>query len=416
MKKIFKLFTFVIFASLLFGCSKEENTRRYANIENGSTALVEGLHKDAGTVSYEGFYNTIRDADKKVVYNKVIETIAKKEIDFTLQGNQDWYKNEINRLMMEKYVDTKEFFKNDKFEEEFLVQHLKAKLYDVSCETGSGNLLDPNYFTCDYSNYIEASLRYEAYENMLIQKYIVDKKANLINRFEFRNVSYYKVKKDTENGNFVTLDYMSNLLDELSAGTNTLMDAANALKASKLEKIDEEYNGIIYPTSNYYSLLEKYTTCGNVKCFPEEGLIYKKDLIEKEEYYATKLINNKNKGDIFPDNINERLFSTDIESKLVKINGINYLTSTADYYKANYNNIDALLFDNNNSEFYLIQVQVVNSQSSYMSKVDASRQIMKEVSKDEAISNYLNKYDLEIYEDDLKEYLTETFKKFKYKD
>ena len=57
-------------------------------------------------------------------------------------------------------------------------------------------------------------------------------------------------------------------------------------------------------------------------------------------------------------------------------------------------------------------MEKIDSESDFYKLVDVARKMMTDVSKDIAISNFLNKYKIEIFEDDFADYLTGVYTKY----
>lgn len=392
MNKILKILASSSFALLLFGCTQTTNLVDYANISD-ETSLLSGT---SYSLTNKDYYEAIREANNITLINNLIEEVTLDKIDFTIQANLDWYHNELNYLAKTKFVDSNSYNYNGEFSEEKLISYLNTQLFSVSCLT-SDSILDNEYFSCDYSDYIERSLKYEAYQNMLTEKYIAENKASAFNAYSFRDISYLEIKKDTEDGLFVTLEFMQNALNDIALGTTTFEDIASQIKADKIAALDTEYEGITTPESGYYTLMESYTDCGDYICSPSEGLDYKKQEVQDTKYVYSAIVEDSN-DELFNSAILERLFSSNVADKLVTINSETYLTSTADAAKTVFNTEDALIYNADNLMFYLIKVNVINSDSDFYDKVNALKEVISDLSFDDAFKYYLSDANVTIHE------------------
>ena len=145
MKKITKMFSIVMLSSfILVGCNDEAITRN-ANISDQESMLVEGLNTDISNVKLQTIYETLKKSNQNRALNLLVEIIAKKEINFELEENQNWYEKEVNKLMKEKFIDNATYKVDNLFSEELVVKYLKSELYNIDCDN-LDEILDQKIF------------------------------------------------------------------------------------------------------------------------------------------------------------------------------------------------------------------------------------------------------------------------------
>ena len=105
------------------------------------------------------------------------------------------------------------------------------------------------------------------------------------------------------------------------------------------------------------------------------------------------------------------MFSENVEDYLYEIGNTKYLMSPAYLEKDDKRINDIILFDSANSKYYLVAVEVIDSQSSFADKVLVAEVLADKIS-DSTIFNYcFEKLDVEIYDKDIREHFENKYGK-----
>ena len=194
---------------------------------------------------------------------------------------------------------------------------------------------------------------------MLKVQYIINEKANLIDKNAARKISYYSSSKgSTDNEVREKLEeYVASIAENYNSTDETLIrsieDVAEAKRKEELDAIADDYAKVSTSSdsSSGYTYLNKFTTCGNKRCSLEEGKAYQENLLMEKEYYSTTVVIKGNENILYEEARN-LLFSDNVNDYLYKIGNKNYLMSPA-YVQTNDKRInDIILFDSSSSKYY----------------------------------------------------------------
>lgn len=418
-KKGFVTSCFVM-ACLLSGCSsKTETYHTYANVSNQTEKLFSSK---GGTLTVENVYSNMRDAsNQNEVMKIIIQNILKENIDFNNQDVKNLYKKYLNEYFVETFVDSGSYNSNGKFDENKVVSYLKSESYDITNDNASDSLLDAP-FTYNYNDYIEKELNYDIYLKVLKAVYIVNNKANLIDKNNARKINYYTLSSSSSENSTNRKkmeEYVKSIVDNKdSTDPDIIKDIqtiAESVKLEDLKKIDDEFEKIGTSSDSSYEYLKKYTTCGDLKCVTiEEGKEYQKQIINDKDYYTSEVVIKSNDSVLY-EGAREVLFSNNVDDYLLTIGNKKYLV--APVYPENdvksYN--DIIIFNNDGSsyDFYLVDVEVINSQSSFVDKLSVAELLIDSINSQTIISECLKESNVEIYDKTIRELVISTYGDYK---
>lgn len=429
MKKM-KLFTSCLLLSgLIFGCSKTVD--KFANVSYDSKQISNSSKNVTVADIYNYMHSNNSDAISKKLLTKAMEDqIKKNAVKF---GNADDIETLYTQYLNEKFektfissgTDSNSNGVNDAYEyfgdfsEERLVSYLKSEAYDVKCGTGvsAGYLSDSKYFTCDYSDYIEEELNYDIYLKILKVQYLIAEKGDLIDRNKARMVTYYSVKRGTNDDSLNTLKEQVESISKNYNSTDetkirNIADIAKVDMGKDLEQVktDAGYIGTSTDSPNY-EYLKKFTTCGEKRCSQEDGEFYQTKLIqEKDDYYKTEVVIKTNTSILF-ESAREVLFSDNVEDYLYKIGDKYYLINPASYSSADKRITDIILYEgaasgshSSDGLYYLAEVKIIDSSDKtlFADKAKVAEMLIDKVSDSTIFEECFKDIEVDIYDEDIR--------------
>ena len=251
---------------------------------------------------------------------------------------------------------------------------------------------------------------------MLKVKYIIEEKSDLIDRNDARRITYYTISKGTSDNETRELleGYVASFEQNHSSQDETLIrnikDVAEKKRKEDLDEIAEQYAYISTSSdsSSGYTYLNKFTNCGDKRCSIEEGKEYQDNLIMKKDYHTTMVV-TKADDSILYEEARKLLFSDDIGDYLYTIGDNKYLMSPA-YVDSNDKRVnDIVLFDSKNGNYYLVAVEVINSQSQYNDKVEVAEKLIDKISDSTIMDYCFEDIDLKIYDKDIYEHFVSKY-------
>ena len=244
----------------------------------------------------------------------------------------------------------------------------------------------------------------------------MEEKDTLIDKYKVRNIKYYSVTTSTSENDDTRKEmekYVLNLLEN-----NSIEKIAEDKRSKDLNKIKEEFDKIQKPgdpassDDSNFTYLNKFTTCGNVKCLIEDGLEYQQKQVPS---YLESQVVIKGNTEILYESARDVLFSDSIDDYLYKIgdqtNGYKYYLISPLYANDKEHAInDIVLFNNEsgNLKYYLVEVEVINSQSKNETKALAAEVLVDKVSSNTVIEHYFGK-SIEIYDKNIRELFISTY-------
>lgn len=402
--------------TLVVGCNKEDQSvDTFADINK-----EENINTGKGSpLTAKDVYAEIRKNQDSEISKYLLTKIMEKELNLTHPDNKiynDLYIKYLNEKFNELFVDSGSYNFNGDFSEKQVVEYLKSETYSISCEGNYTSLLEAP-FTCNYADYIEKELNYDIYLKLLKVKYIVEEKDTLIDKYKVRNIKYYSVNTSTSENDATREDmekYVLNLMEN-----NSIEAIAKDKKDKELLKIEEEFKKVQKPGSpektddTNFTYLNKFTTCGNVRCEIEEGKTYQESQVP--EYYKSEIV-TKNNTEILYEAARNVLFSDFIEDYLYRIGEQPedykyYLISPLYINDTEHAANDIILFNNEsgNLKYYLVEVEIMNSSSKREVKALAAEVLVDKVALSTVMDFYFGKSTIEIYDKNIKELFVATY-------
>lgn len=420
MKKIKFIVSCLLLMFVVCGCAKE-TVDTFADLSNGDRAL--NMSK-GDYLSANEAYNYIRENKNDSISKEFLKIIMKDQIDFQDEKTLDLYNKYLNEYFKSNFVDLvdettskKTYWYFGEFSEKKLVNDLKNKQYDIKCGEGyTQGSLNSEYFTCDYSDYIEKEVNYEIYLKILKVNYILNERPSLIDRNEARRVNYYSIERSS-NSDYTVRETLEKYVEDIEKNYNStdeslirsLEDVAELKRKEKLKEILENFEKISVDDSNFTQLNE-YTKCGEKRCATiEEGRAYKEKEEMEKDYLVSEIV-IKNNTSILYEAARNILFSDELSNYLYKIGDKNYLMSPS-YGNQEVKHIyDIIMFDNS-SKFYIATVDVIDSNSSFEDKVAVAELLLENISDDTIFDYCLEKTEIKIHDKEIREYFENEYMK-----
>lgn len=417
MKKAFKGVGLSLCAMLLFaGCScKKEDPDTKANINNSNDAFVSGLKDGVSSTPLQTLYDDLKSSTgNSVAAEKLLELVSEKVLSDAKW--QQRYDDKIKDKLME--LTKKEEYQTDGvFDEEKLVKNLNIYSTVVVCENNAygptyenGNI--DEYMVCDYTKYIDNNLKISVLSELLNEKYVYDKvmvdKANILTTKKARMVEYVSIgySDDTEESELINHIVESIKELEKEDSTLTLEKIASNWTDKKIQELVDKFNKINTVDDKNGAIMSEFTN-GYIQS-AQTGLEKKKKEIYAVSNYEKVVITSDNK-DILNSTLVERILSDNVLSgtanKTIKINDAYYLV--APWAGNNIDSTDLRIKDSSNSKYYIVKVDVINSDSSETMIYDAVKVLAKNTKLvGDSISYYLeqHKNDIKVYDEEIYKY------------
>ena len=402
--------------TLVAGCKKnQESVDTFADVNNGDAALNTGK----GTLTVKDVYSEIRNAQDADIAKYLLSEIMAPQFNLDVTEDNvyyDLYKEQLNETFNKLFVESGTYNFNGEFSEKLLVEYLESETYDITCEGNYTSLLDAP-FTCDYTDYIEKRVNYDIYSNLLKIKYIMEEKDSLIDKYKVRNIKYYSVTTSTSESDDIRAEMEKYVLEILA--NNSIEKVAEDKRSKDLAKIQEEYDKIQRPGSGdktddtNFTYLNKFTTCGQVRCTTEEGKTYLENQVA--EYLKSEVV-TKNNTSILYEAARNVLFSDSLENYLYKIgnetDGYKYYLISPIYVTDKEHAVnDIILFNNEsgNLVYYLVEVEIINSDSKNDQKALAAEALVDKVAINTVMEHYFGKSEIEIYDKNIRDLFVSTY-------
>lgn len=406
---------------ILSGCScnknKDDDASVKANINNGSESILSGLTEGTNNVTLQNLYDDLKaQYGNTKAANKLVELVASGVL-----SDSKWHERYDAKMeeKLEQLTKDSKYQVNGEFSEELLVKELTAQLYNITCESTdpvygptykeSEKINVDKYLLCDYSDYKEKALKLEVLTELLNEKYVYDKvfadKANILTAKKARVVEYVAISNGEEfSFEFIT-DAVNKLAEENS--TVTLEQIAKLWEEKLISEVEAKYAKINTSEDSTRTLLQDFT--GGYKYSKEEGLRKKKQTIYSGSYYERTVITSDSKS-ILNTTLVERILSDNVldvnSEKTIKIGDSYYLVSPlAD---SNVKVSDIRIADKTNSKYYLVKVDVINSESSQDLVYDAVKVLAKNTTLvSDSVNYYLeqNKNNISVHDEEIYAYL-----------
>lgn len=418
MKKIFKGASLALCSMMLLaGCSKGKNPDTTANIKNPDDAILSGLKEDTKAITLEKLYEELKSQKgNTTAANQLLEIVG--DLILTDTTWKSRYDAKVEEKLMELVKD--ESYKvNGVFNEELLVKTLKSKMYDIVCENNTyGPTYDAEgkieeYMVCDYTDYVNKTLKIGILTEILNEKYVYDKvmadKANILTTKKARFVEYISLGYSSDEEEDDVIAHIADAVAKLSEtnSTFTLEDVAEMWTEKQIEDVVEKYEKINTADDKNGAIMSEFTN-GYTQT-AEKGLESKKQAIYDASNYEKVVITSDSK-EILNTTLVERLLSenvlTESAKKTIKINDSYYLV--APWAGNNVTSSDIRIKDATNKKYYVIKVDVINNESSADSVYAAVKVLAKNKTLvSDSISYYLeqHKNNIKVYDEEIYVYL-----------
>lgn len=412
--------------TLLAGCNNKENPKVNANIKNGDEVTLDGLKDGISNVTLKQIYEDMKSNQaNELLADKLIEIVG----DLVL--NNDVWKARYEAKAKEKIEELaqKSDYKNSngEYDEQLLVNALKAQLYSITCEPDiygptykdSSKTIIEKYTLCDYTDYINRALKVEILTELLNEKYVYDKvlkdKPTLIDTKRTRIVEYITLDGSNDDAFSFITEAVSKLKAENS--TTTLETIKDEWIEKLIKEIDDKYSKINTIDDKDGAILKEFTNEFNYS--KEEGLRIKKKAVYDGNYYNNEVINNDNK-DILNSTLVERILSENVledsSRKTFKINGNYYLVSPLANGSVDERDIRITDTSSSTKKYYLIRVETMPKYSDLSEEEKASNEKIYDAVKliatnttlvADSVKYYLeqHKNSISIHDEDIYNYL-----------
>ena len=461
MNKGLKLVPFALAALLLVGCSS-----KVIGPQNGKNPII-----NENTLSYQEYYDQMFEkhngserAAKELILRVAKDVVKNSEhfVNYEYEGKKGYEAlvKEREDMILDAFY-TSSYKKNGYFQEDLLVEDLRNQGYDIKdpangeegFEEDFDNLLGytklHTVLKYDYSNYIEKKAEYDIYLQLLKEEYILTEKANYFQDKRIRKVQYFKYTPSTTSEAETIRKNIEDKLDEtlnekngvLSEGDfrdlsheffQTYVDDVNLDKAAKdyaiindsqnKDEREEKYTGKF--------LLDKYLNEAEYKNLTDKqkeevktayNSYTNNGVYTKEFGYELKKIEAKSnlgyaEGYLSSDDSTTSVVNSEIDTLIKKPKLEDHIIT----HKVGENDVKTNLLDatgsgskvfKNESSYYVVRVEEINDKTENANdKVDGASALTKNTTNvKNAVAFYLEKNNVNIYEETLYNYLKDTF-------
>lgn len=390
MKNMKKLAGLALAASTLVGCTTTVN-----QLVGGDEPILTGAGEDVVVTElqelYEDAYTTV---GKTGIVNQILVRIAELEIAEDATRDAAYINGRIDEKLLTA-AKSSTYKVDNVFSEERLVLTLRNQGYDIPTPTSYSS--DPEVLNADYSDYKTRKLRQDVLLEILNEEYVLDEYADLFSITEIREVEYFYLDAATIVLND-EINVIQTYINEIRADGNVnLEDYADDWRDYKKNEIDVEAARIGTTADESKSIESKYTNSNSYTI--AYGVDRAKSLIDLTEFYVNKVIINTDAT--FSTTVKNDLFSTTVEDELIAIGDYFYLPSP---------NNPQSIYVADNSRHYVIRVKVIDEDSPLADKQEAATVLAKtKLTNSTVVLHYLEKYNVSIHEQDLYDYIKESY-------
>lgn len=421
MRKLMKLLSLgiLVFSIGACSCDKESTIKsvlqQSKNVFTGSSSV---------SLTTQDIYEYIRENETSEINKEFLKHLLALILDLSENSsNKAVYDFKLEKEF-KTLMDKAEYKVNGEFSEALLAADLESKLYVVDRvnKPTKGVTVDLG-LQYDYSDYIERSLNYTLYMDILKEQYILDVKPKVLDDSRTRIVTIYS-ESDLEEMLTIVSDLFDGKYDSLEA-------LAESKRAEEIEELGRQVCdnlGLANPyytpkqgdeckatltNSDYDTMLNKFTVCANdMKCAPLDGLNYQVGELNKKEYISEKLVNKDTTGILYESALTQ-LFKENVEDYLKKvIDGEDYfLTDPLYNYSKEDSNRHIIITAGGETETkYLVTVRVVDSESIKDQSVTIEDReaalvpLLTKVNETTVLLHYLENLNANVVDPQLKEY------------
>ena len=423
-KKIIKTLPLLLSAAIVTACGSS------ISISNGSEKVVTTENTSVTNTTLQELYDDLYETSgTTTAMNEIIYQLGLKVFKASGRAQSEWEERvdaEFNSFFSSSYT------LDNEFHEDLLVASLKAKGYSITCpaSTFQGTAEDfPEYnnlrsaLKCDYSDYIERVVNRTVAKEFLNEEYILDQKSVYFENKLIRQVQYFVFKPLT----YAAADKYSDLFENAVQGIGSgdfkqlVLGTGGLDEQWRAQKLDDEAKDFalidytkstayaslyknIFDTSSYTSTVQasitsevtEYSSSGTQSIFRGYELAQK--ALQNAFYYYDKVGTNEG----------STLIYSDLDEKIFKANGS--VALDANGYLLVQSGSDAICHLSSDGNYYIVKVNVIKSDSSLADKRLGAKALANNTSNTKnAIPYYLEKYGVTVHEEDLYNYIDETY-------
>lgn len=392
MKNMNKLAGLALIASTLVGCAGTIN-----ELSAGNDPILSGAADDVIVTELQDLYeDAYTAAGKATLVNQILVRIAELEIASDATRSEAYIDERIAEKL-EALALSSTYKVDYVFSEERLVSSLRNQGYSIPTPTSYST--DATALNADYSDYTSRKLYPEVMLEILNEEYVLDEYQTLFETTEIREVEYFFLDSATIVKND-EVNQIQNFITEIRAAGNNnpdLEEFATDWKTYRKNEIDVESAKIGTTDDATKSIEAKYT---NSNSYPVAfGIERAKANIDVTNYYVKKVILSTDAT--FSTVVKDKLFASTVGSTLITIGDHQYLPSP---------NNSTSIYISDNTRHYVVRVRIIDENSTTADKQEAAKVLAKsKLTTASVILHYLEKYSVSIHEEDLYDYIKETY-------
>lgn len=422
---------------VLAGCScDKKDLKNVSKIENNADGLLGNLTDEASKYTLQDVYNALiaSDTGNKVIADKLVEFIGNEVLK--LNDSKSEWKPRFDALIEEKLkekAESSDYLVQGEFSEKYMIDALKAEGYAITCAAGVDYGTVDN-LACDYTDYINKSIKNSVISTLLKEKYIIDEsikdRKNLLTNKKIRDVEYFSVSSSLEStyADLNVRDFMRSLRDKIANGDvvdfadveKSLRDELKAIVKTEFDKIGtkDDYNQSI--ASSYTN---SYTQTAEV------GYNKKLETIDNTNFAYNKLIGSDSSSTaVVSANITSTLLSitnptsADFAKKVVAVKDANdvthyYLIHSQAETNTEENKLKGILLpetsDSSTYTYSIVRFSVINSDTVDADDIYQAAKLLASESTlaSGALAHYVKEYkdSISVYDDDVYTYLSSLY-------
>lgn len=398
--------------------------------ENKVNALPSDKDDVIGSTEMSKIYNELYDElGSAAAFDKVLLEIAEKEVDYKNARAAELYERIDEK--MESLIDSTTYTDYEdytldaegeivgEFDEEKLINYLRSEGYTVTPVEGADCWSAEDVITGKNgvkNTYITDYYYPVVMKEMLNEEYIVSQQASKIKNGRYRTVEYVYIDFDKDNPK-ETLNRVYAFEEKImnSAEKVELKELANEWKEHQKAELREDAKNINNPEVDKNKDFASKFTCSFTK--DVETCLKSLELaIDKTEYYSEEEFYSSSESSILNSSMRDLIFSSKI------------LDKSGDEYKYVYEAQDGSLYlkkddsiiniDSSSNRYYFVRISVVESDKlnanndAYDATLGykAAKILRTNTSTTTAsIVHYLESYKVAFYDEDLYDYVQDTY-------
>jgi hypothetical protein len=396
-------------------------------LASGEELLVAQSDGVTALTNNEIFNQLYRDLGPQIAANELVNQIALDVYTKSGRTQADW------TARIDEVFDgfmSPSYYNAQQFDERIMAAALLSQGFDITCNSAPfigtkadlpiyGNLRSA--LTCDYSDFINRKVNRDIGLSILNEEFILSERATFFVNKQIREVKYFVFDPVgfTSAEQFAN-DYSAKFqagtsFENIVLGVNGLENEWRNLKSEDVERdfavIDftkstkfadayvDIFNTAALPSAARNNLAIKINEYTNRGAHPiTYGFEIKNREIENTNYYFNKVGTNEG----------STLILADLDSRIFRV-GTSLLLDNNGYLRVQ---SDSNVIANRGSDgrYYIIQVGVIDASSDLATKRRGAKALALNPSNTRgAIRHWLEAYNVEVYDEELYEYLDATF-------